>query len=505
MRKGRFAGLSDKGQEPVSPPGLAELLAFDFAPAGNEDDDRAACERGRTVQLSLPLLTGSHLLWAAVLLGALGGAAPTPLAALLAAVLLLDGLLWGALKRFALKPHRAMRLAAAHGAAAGGLWAAAAWLLAAHPAGESVVVKAALIAGAGAAIPVFFTIPLLMALASAATLATAALLPSDEPLVPIGAAIGALLLSLCVSRSRHLLFAARQRLALEWQAEKARRFVADFEASGRGWFWETNADGALTYVSEPLAVHLGLAAAGLIGRRFDELLLPDGGDEDLDDSRRTLGFHLSARFPFADVVVRAPAGEDVWWSLSGNPNFDEYGRFLGFRGLGTNLSEQRRSEAETSKRARYDSLTNLPNRAMMRDMLDSALANADARRRGCALMMIDLDRFKQVNDRLGHPVGDKLLRKVSGRLTEVLGEEGQVGRLGGDEFEAILPGIEEEGRLSELAGRLIEQVSRPYKIEGHEIRIGTSVGIAVALPGKTLAQSLIKDADVALYAAKRDG
>jgi predicted signal transduction protein with EAL and GGDEF domain len=87
----------------------------------------------------------------------------------------------------------------------------------------------------------------------------------------------------------------------------------------------------------------------------------------------------------------------------------------------------------------------------------------------------------------------------------VLGEDGQVGRVGGDEFEAILPGIEEEGRLSELARRLIEQVSRPYKIEGHEIRIGTSLGIAVALPGKTLAESLIKDADVALYAAKRDG
>jgi len=504
MRKGRFAGLSDRAQEAVTPPELAELLLFDFTPAAVEDDARAAAERARTVQLSLPLLTGSHLLWAGVLLGTLGAAAPAvPVAGLLSLLLLLDGLLWFALKRLALKPHLAMRLTAAHGIAAGGLWAAAALLV--GPAGESVVVKAALIAGAGAAIPVFFTIPLLMILASAATLATAALLPSDEPLVPIGAGIGFLLLWLCVSRSRHLLFAARQRLTLEWQAEKARRFVADFEASGRGWFWETNADGALSYVSEPFAAHLDLAAAELIGRRFEEVLLLDCGEKDTEDGRRTLGFHLSARFPFAEVVVRAPAAADVWWSLSGSPNFDEYGRFLGFRGLGTNLSEQRRSEAETSKRARYDSLTNLPNRVMMRDMLDAALTNADARRRGCALMMIDLDRFKQVNDTLGHPVGDKLLRKVAGRLTEVLGDDGQVGRLGGDEFEAILPGIEEEGRLSELARRLIEQVSRPYKIEGHEIRIGTSVGIAVALPGKTLAESLIKDADVALYAAKRDG
>jgi diguanylate cyclase (GGDEF)-like protein len=505
MRKGRFAGLSDRGQEPVSPPTLAELIRFDFTPAADEDDARAARERAWTVQLSLPLLTGSHLLWSAVLLASVPAALFLPVAALLASILLLDGLLWVALKRPGLRTHRAMRLTAAHGLATGGLWIASALVIANGPATVPVVIEAALIAGAGAAIPVFFTIPLLMILASAATLAVAGLLPGEAPLVPLGAGIGFLLVWLSVSRSRHLLFTARQHLALEWQAEKARRFVRDFEASGRGWFWETNADGALSYVSEPLAAHLGLAAAELIGRRFEEVLLLDGGDEEAGDSRRTLGFHLSARFPFSEVVVRAPAAEEVWWSLSGSPNFDEYGRFLGFRGLGSNLSEQRRNEAETSKLARYDSLTSLPNRAMMRAMLDEALANADARRRGCALMIIDLDRFKQVNDTLGHPVGDKLLRKVAARLTEVLGDDGQVGRLGGDEFEAILPGIEEEGRLSELARRLIEQVSRPYKIEGHAIRIGTSVGIAVALPGKTTAEGLIKDADVALYAAKADG
>ncbi|HEX9946605.1 MAG TPA: EAL domain-containing protein [Allosphingosinicella sp.] len=510
MRKGRFAGLSDRGQEPVTPPQIAELLLFDFTPAADEDDERAARERARAIQLSLPLLTGSHLLWGAVLLGGLAAAgAPARLASaasLLLAILILDALLWFALKRLTLRPYQLVRLTALQIAATSALWLGTA--LAVAPAAHTLVVKAALIAGAGAAIPIFFMVPALMTLAVAATFGVSALLPSKEPVVAIGAALGLFLLCLGVSRSRQLLFAARQRLSLEWQAEKARRFVADFEASGRGWFWETNADGALTYVSEPLAAHLGLAAAELIGRRFEDVLLLDcGGDGESggDDSRRTLGFHLSARFPFADVVVRAPAAEDVWWLLSGSPNFDDYGRFLGFRGLGSNLSEQRRSEAEASKLARYDSLTNLPNRAMMRSMLDQALANADARRRGCALMIIDLDRFKQVNDTLGHPVGDKLLRKVAGRLTRVLGEDGQVGRLGGDEFEAILPGIEEEGRLSELAGRLIEEVSRPYKIEGHEVRIGTSVGIAVAIPGRTLAQGLIKDADVALYAAKADG
>jgi diguanylate cyclase (GGDEF)-like protein len=508
MRKGRFAGLSGRGREPATAPGLAELLLFDFTPAADEDSERAALDRARTVQLSLPLLAGSHLLWSLVLLAeiATAGAAAQILriAILLAGILLLDGLLWFVLKRLDLPAHQAMRVTAAHGIANAGLWLATALTVMAGPAGDAVVVKAALIAGAGAGIPVFFTVPLLMVLASLGTLGVTALLPSDEPLVPIGAALGVLLGWLCLSRSRHLLLTARQRLALEWQAKKARRFVADFEASGRGWFWETDADGALSYVSAPLAAHLGLPAGELIGRRFEDVLLLDGGDA-AADGRRTLGFHLSARFPFAEVVVRAPASDDIWWSLSGSPNFDEYGRFLGFRGLGTNLSEQRRSEAERTKLARYDSLTGLPNRAMLRDILGEALTNADARRRGCALMIIDLDRFKQVNDTLGHPVGDKLLRKVARRLGDVLGDDGQVGRLGGDEFEAILPGVEEEGRLSELAVKLIAEVSRPYKIEGHEIRIGTSIGIAVGLPGKTLAEGLIKDADLALYAAKADG
>jgi diguanylate cyclase (GGDEF)-like protein len=142
---------------------------------------------------------------------------------------------------------------------------------------------------------------------------------------------------------------------------------------------------------------------------------------------------------------------------------------------------------------------------MMRQTLDEALKNAARRQKGCALFLIDLDRFKNVNDTLGHPVGDALLRQVAQRLTSVMGDHGQIGRLGGDEFKAVLPGTVDLGLLESLARTLIEQVSRPYMIEGHRVTIGASVGVAIGDPGRTCADALVRNADLALYAAKGDG
>ncbi len=142
---------------------------------------------------------------------------------------------------------------------------------------------------------------------------------------------------------------------------------------------------------------------------------------------------------------------------------------------------------------------------MMRQTLEEALRNAARRQKGCSLFLIDLDRFKNVNDTLGHPIGDALLREVAQRLKSVMGEHGKVGRLGGDEFEAVLPGTVDIVLLESLARTLIEQVSRPYSIEGYKVTIGASVGIAIGDPGRACADSMIRNADLALYAAKGDG
>ena len=311
--------------------------------------------------------------------------------------------------------------------------------------------------------------------------------------------------SYSIANARTIVATNRRRRELEQDARKALHFVHEFEGSGRGWFWETNHLGTLSYVSHQLADDFNCSREELLGRQFTDLLSVDTSQGTGGEEHKTLGFHLSARFPFSDVVVRAATNEDVHWSLSGNPIFDEQGRFMGFRGIGTDLTEQRRSEQEITRLARFDSLTGLPNRAMMRQTLDEALRNASRRQKGCALFLIDLDRFKNVNDTLGHPVGDALLRQVAERLKSVMGNHGQVGRLGGDEFKAVLPGIVETGLLESLAKTLIEQVSRPYTIEGNKVTIGASVGIASGDPGRACADAMIRNADLALYAAKAAG
>ena len=338
------------------------------------------------------------------------------------------------------------------------------------------------------------------------TSAFAAVVLSDSPLVPFAVEVLSLaLVAYSIAGSRSFISAGRKRLNLDAEAHKALNFVDEFENSGRGWFWETNGEGTLSYVSQQLADDFQCQAHELLGRQFTDLLSVDTSPGARVEERKTLGFHLSARFPFSDVIVRAASDEDIHWSLSGNPIFDERGRFLGFRGIGTDLTEQRRSEQEITRLARFDSLTSLPNRAMMRQTLDEALRNATNRQKGCALFLIDLDRFKNVNDTLGHPIGDALLRQVADRLKSVMGDHGQVGRLGGDEFKAVLPGTVDIGLLESLARTLIEQVSRPYNIEGHRVVIGASVGVSIGDPGRCTADSLVRDADLALYAAKGAG
>jgi diguanylate cyclase (GGDEF)-like protein len=407
-------------------------------------------------------------------------------------------------RRLQMRPHTVRRLMCGYIALTGMLWMFASAGIGQLAIPDPSFVTMAMLTGFFVRSMAAIASPPLAIISAAVALGATALYSADPMITFAVDAMALLMVVYSIATTQKTVAAGRARLAVEWQAKKALNFVDEFENTGRGWFWETDSLGTLSYVSKQLAEDFQCEPEALLGRQFTDLLSVDHASDSMEE-RKTLGFHLSARFPFSDVVVRPASEEDVHWSLSGNPLFDDRGRFLGFRGIGTDLTEQRKSEREISRLARFDSLTGLPNRAMMRQTLDEALRNAAHRQKGCALLMIDLDRFKNVNDTLGHPIGDALLRQVADRLKSVMGNHGQVGRLGGDEFQAVLPGAVDIGLLESLARTLIEQVSRPYSIENHKVMIGASVGIAIGDPGRASADALVRNADLALYAAKGAG
>ena len=286
-------------------------------------------------------------------------------------------------------------------------------------------------------------------------------------------------------------------------ARRAEDILHDYEQTRQGWFWETDRRGILVYLSQPVADVLGKPLGQLLGRSLSDLFSLREGDQ---DNERTLSFHFSARSAFAELAVRAAAsGEARWWSISGRPIYDEFHNYVGFRGSGTDLTEKKRSEEHASRLAHYDLLTGLANRLQMSQTLEKILNAPQEQHRHCCVFLLDLDRFKQVNDTLGHPAGDALLKQVGQRLGRTVGEMGMVGRLGGDEFQIVVPGRIERERLGHLAREVIHALSQPYSIDGQAVVIGASIGIALSPDNGVTNEALIRNADLALYAAKDGG
>jgi diguanylate cyclase (GGDEF)-like protein len=286
-------------------------------------------------------------------------------------------------------------------------------------------------------------------------------------------------------------------------AHRAERLVREAEDHGPNWFWQTDRQGRLTYLSGKIAAVFDRAGIEARGMPLTDLLRIAGADN--SNVERTIAFHLSARTAFSDYAVSpaVPGEGERSWSVSGSPFTDPYGRFEGFVGTGSDMAAIRQSDAAITRLALFDSLTGLANRQRMRLSLEQTLAKGDYG--GAALFLLDLDRFKAVNDTLGHPTGDALLKQVAARLLHIVGDHGLVGRLGGDEFQVVLPRMGSRGEMAALAQAIIAGLSQPFFLGVSSVSIGCSVGIAVSPDDGHTPDGLVANADLALYAAKDAG
>jgi diguanylate cyclase (GGDEF)-like protein/PAS domain S-box-containing protein len=280
------------------------------------------------------------------------------------------------------------------------------------------------------------------------------------------------------------------------QSESASLLLQEYEQRGVGWLWQVDGENRVTYISSRMTALLGRPASQLLGHSLPSLL---GGNAEL-------GRKLLEKQPFnsLDMELQTARGPR-WISIAGDPIIDTAGRFEGFRGVGSDITEMRQTQERLTHLANMDVLSGLPNRGRVRQLLGDSLRNATVSSVPCAILFLDLDGFKPVNDTFGHPKGDAVLRAVAKRLVDEVGQDGHVGRMGGDEFAIVITDAQSRKMVEQLADRIIVAIKEPYMIDQTEIRIGVSIGCAFGPIDGATVDDLILKADLALYEAKDSG
>ena len=280
------------------------------------------------------------------------------------------------------------------------------------------------------------------------------------------------------------------------QSESASLLLQEYEQRGVGWLWQVDGDNRVSYISSRMSALLGKPAGQLIGHSLPSLL---GGHAEL-------GRVLLEKQPFNSLEMElTTARGSRWISIAGDPIVDTAGRFEGFRGVGSDVTEIRQTQERLTHLANVDVLSGLPNRGRVRQLLGEALRSATSGNVPCAIMFLDLDGFKPVNDTFGHPKGDAVLRAVAKRLVDEVAADGHVGRMGGDEFAIVVTDAQSRKKVETLADRIIHAIKEPYVIDQTEISIGVSIGCAFGPIDGATVDDLILKADLALYQAKDAG
>ena len=294
------------------------------------------------------------------------------------------------------------------------------------------------------------------------------------------------------------------RLRTEAELKASEQRFRDLVSLSTDWYWEQDAAFRFTRFSGPAFDRIGVDTADLLGKsqwesgRFGGLT-----DEQWQSHRGTLEAHL----PFRDLVYEAnlASGEKRWFSISGNPAFDENGDFSGYHGVGTDITERVHAAEQFRHLAHHDTLTGLPNRRLLGDRAEQALALARRSGHRVALLLLDLDDFKIINDTDGHSAGDAVLLAIAQRLRGLVRGIDTVARLGGDEFVVLLQEMAHPGDAVRVAEKVIAAIREPVEAGERQYLLGASVGIAHFPDHAANMEGLMQKADIAMYCAKQAG
>ena len=390
-------------------------------------------------------------------------------------------------------------------------WAAAVLLFAPHASPPQLLalwaVMTALMAGSAFALSAMPLATAVFLLIVGSTVSFAMLHLGLAMVSGIAAVFTGGLIGACLNAGRTFVLHESAELALVEKNEVVSLLLREFDDSGGDWMWQTDASKCLMRVSPRFAYALGVETNALETKPLLQILAGESWETgNVSAGLRDLAEKLKRRESFSDLILPVTiGGETHFWEMSASPRYDERGLFLGFRGVGSDVTAQRRSAEKINHLARYDMLTGLPNRLQVTEALGEAMAEAHRWRGRCAFMMIDLDRFKLVNDALGHPIGDRLLTGVAERLQSLMNDKDMCGRLGGDEFGVVVRDASDTAKLQRLARNIIETLSKPYEVDHHTLYIGASVGTAIGPRDGASVEMLMRSADLALYRSKDEG
>ncbi|MFP5381967.1 MAG: diguanylate cyclase domain-containing protein, partial [Gammaproteobacteria bacterium] len=298
------------------------------------------------------------------------------------------------------------------------------------------------------------------------------------------------------------------------QSEKWHRFLVN---SSPDFIYTLDSEGRFTFVNDRVETLLGYRREELLGQHYSMVIHEDdiaraehvfnerrAGDRNARNIEIRLKCNPGSRRP-RPMNCRCRAVE-----LTATGMYDEEagpfeGRFIGSYGVAKDITERKQAEETVHFQAYHDLLTGLPNRALFRDHLGLMLAQGRRNQKPLAVLSLDLDHFKVINDSLGHTIGDELLLAVGARLRQCLREGDTLARLGGDEFAVLLPTLVSRSDVDHICRKIIQVLSRPVYVKGHEIYISVSIGACVAPEDGEMIDSLIRQAEIAMYQAKTQG